>query len=86
MKKLDQMVEEFKGESSGVVIVEKGPRENSTSSPSKKGKAASSFKGKEVAPVPEAKKKVVKPSIAASSRVTPTSKPGEGTSASRLGA
>ena len=85
MKKLDQKVEEFKGKSSGVVIVEKGPRENSTSSPSKNGKAANSFKGKEVAPVPEAKK-VVKPSIAASSRVTPASKPGEGTSASRLGA
>ena len=65
-----------------MVIGDKRPREDSTSLPSKKGKAADNSKGKEATLVPEAKKKVVKPNNVVSSKVTPASKLREGTSAS----
>ena len=56
-------------------------REDSTSSPSKKGMAVDSSMGKEATSVPEAKKKV-KPTNVVSSRTTLASRPKEGTSAS----
>ena len=65
----------------GLVIDEKRPREDSISSPNKKGKVVDSSKGKVATPVPEAKK-TVKPTKVASSRAIPASRPGDGTSAS----
>ena len=61
-----------------MVIGDKRPREDSTSLPSKKGKAADNSKGKEATLVPEAKKKVVKPNNVVGSRVTPALNPGKG--------
>ncbi|GFS45989.1 hypothetical protein Acr_00g0099370 [Actinidia rufa] len=88
LKKLAQKVDESKSESStinptlakGVVIGEKCSREDSITSPSKKGKIVESLKGKEVVPSPEAKKKVAKPRDTASIRATPILKHKEGTS------
>ena len=65
----------------GLVIDEKRPREDSISSPNKKGKVVDSSKGKVATPVPEAKKKV-KPANVAISEATSTIRPGEGTLAS----
>ncbi|GFY88526.1 hypothetical protein Acr_06g0004660 [Actinidia rufa] len=79
LKKLGQKLEESKSRSSvanGVVIGEKHPREPSITSPNKKGKTIDGSKGKETTLPPEAKK--ANPRDAASTRATPTLKPGEG--------
>ena len=65
-----------------VVISEKCSIEDSTSLPRKRGETVDNSKGKKAATMLKVKKKVIKPSSVASSKVTPTSKPREGTSAS----
>ncbi|GFY97662.1 hypothetical protein Acr_12g0002030 [Actinidia rufa] len=73
-KKLGENVEKSKAECSamkstpakGMVIGEKPLRKDSARSPSKEGCATGSPKGKEVASVPEAKKKTARPSYMAS--------------------
>ena len=54
-----------------VVIGEKCPREGPSNSPSKKGKAADSPKGKKNASAPEPKKKATRGGDAAYSEATP---------------
>ncbi|GFY84513.1 hypothetical protein Acr_03g0012870 [Actinidia rufa] len=88
LKKLSEKVEKLKNggssrgptPSKGVVIGEKRPRDDHPSSPSKKGKAVDSPKGKKVAPVPEARKKTTRPADA--SPKASSSKPREGNSPS----
>ena len=61
----------------GVVIGEKHPRESPFSSPSKKGKANDSPKGKEAASAPEPKRKATKAGNATCSGATPFLKCGK---------
>ncbi|GFY80650.1 hypothetical protein Acr_01g0004590 [Actinidia rufa] len=64
----------------GVVIGEKRLREDLAISPNKKGKTDEGSKGKESAPVPEAKKKSTHPGDVSCSRATPSPRPRDGTS------
>ncbi|GFZ18491.1 hypothetical protein Acr_27g0002300 [Actinidia rufa] len=69
LKKLGEKVEKLKNGGSsggptlakGVVIGEKRPIDDHPSSPNEKGKAVDSPKGKETAPIPEARKKMTRP-------------------------
>ncbi|GFS46030.1 hypothetical protein Acr_00g0099700 [Actinidia rufa] len=71
LKKIDEKVTQSKRGSSAagptpaqrVVIIEKRPREDLASSPSKNGKVDDSSKEKEAAHAPEAKKKAAKPGL-----------------------
>ncbi|GFZ18360.1 hypothetical protein Acr_27g0000990 [Actinidia rufa] len=88
LKKLGKKVEKSKNKGStgspipakGVVISEKRPRDDHPISPSKKGKVMDSPKGKEVAPIPEPKKKTIRSGDAGPKATS--SKPREGSSPS----
>ena len=90
LKKLGEKVEKSKNGRSvavptpakGVVINEKRPREDLSSSLSKKGKAVDSPKGKKFATAPEPKKKATRPGDETCSRFTPSLKPEVGSSPS----